>query len=249
MANSENRRRKKIEAKRAKKKEKQQSIARFESGGVAAKLASAADWPIVESLITPNWMDAGICNVCIQRLGPHGQSAAAMFVVDLKCLGVKNALTFFGAEAEWKHQLGQQREMGMKLEPAAPEFLRKLVEGAVQFARKYGIQPHPDYARAAPIFGNLDATTCSAEIDYGDDGKPHYINGPYDKSEYIRKILDLLERNAGLGNFHSTILSGVMDDTLEFEDEGEFEDDLEDDVDLPDSMPRSIEDHARHSAQ
>ena len=246
MAANENRRRKKIEAKRAKKKEKQRSIARFESGGIVAKLALSHSWPIVDSLITPDWADVGICNVCITRQGPHGQVAAAMFVVDVKCLGVKNAMTFFGAEGEWTHQLQQRREMGMKLEPVSPEFLRKLVEGAVQFAMKYGIEPHPDYARAAPIFGNLDAASCSTEITYGDNGKPHYINGPYDTPQRVRRILNLLQQNAGVGNFEYSIVGGVLDDMFDSDDEAEFEDDeddLSDDVESLDHAPRSIEDN------
>ena len=238
MAVNDNRRRKKIEAKRAKKKDKQRSIARFESGGLAAKMASANSWPIVDSLISPGWERAGMCTVCISRRGHHGEMAAVMFVVDVKCLGVKDVIAYFGTEGEWSLQLRERRNRGMELERESPEYLRKLVEGSVQFARKFGFEPHPDYARATPIFGDIDATSCSTEITYGENGKPHYINGPFDNSQRIRRILELLERNAGPGNFNYTMMGGVIDDMIEID-----EDDLEDDEDVESlaDVPRSIE--------
>lgn len=241
MAVNDNRRRKKIEAKRAKKKDKQRSIARFESGGLAAKLASANSWPVVDSLISSEWENSGMCSVFISRRGPHGQLAGGMFAVDVKCLGVKDAMAYFGTEGEWSLKLRERRER-LELKRESPEFLRKLVEGSVQYARKFGFEPHPDYARAAPIFGDIDAASCTTEITYGENGKPHYMNGPFENSQRIRRILQLLEQNAGPGNFNFTVMDGPMNDLLEGVDDSEFEDDFDDDDDesLGD-VPRSIE--------
>ena len=55
------------------------------------------------------------------------------------------------------------------LEPAAA---RKLIEGAVAFARAHGLPPHRDYPKAMLIFGDVDPNACGDEFAYGKNGKP-----------------------------------------------------------------------------
>ncbi len=37
---------------------------------------------------------------------------------------------------------------------------RKLIEQATQYAQGLGFAPHPDYKKAARVFGGLDAEQC-----------------------------------------------------------------------------------------
>jgi hypothetical protein len=85
------------------------------------------------------------------------------------------------------------------LEPAAA---RKLIEGAVAFARTHGLPPHRDYPKARLIFGDVDPNACGDEFAYGKDGKPFFIAGPHDGLSRCRQIIDTLAANCGPDGFH-----------------------------------------------
>ena len=196
MAANENRRRKKIEAQRAKRKDKQRAIARVESSGMVVRITAASHWPLVESRISTGLNERGIANAFISRRGPNGQVAGAIFLVDAYCLGVKDVAIFLGSETSWKKRIEQQQEQGMRLEDISPEALRKLVEGAVDYASSFGIAPHRDWFHAAPILGDIDASQCLTEFTYGLNGKPHFMSGPYDSPARIQQITNLLASHA-----------------------------------------------------
>ena len=89
-----------------------------------------------------------------------------------------------------------------ELEKIHPTCLRKLVEGAVEYARALGFAPHPDYAGAAGLFGSIEAAMCPVRYTYGKDGKPFYISGPDDSPAQSRRIIDKLTRLLGPEEFH-----------------------------------------------
>ena len=204
MAANDNRRRKKIEAQRAKRKDKQRAIARVESSSKIARVLQAQRWTLLETRITDGLIEQGIANVFIARRGPHNQVVGVVFLVDTYCLGVKDVSVFYGPETRWHEIIQQQVESGARLEPIAPEALRKLVEGAVDYAKSFGIDPHRDWIKASPIFGDIDASKSLVEFTYGQDGKPSYVSGPYDRPERVKQILQALTQHAGAGNFHFT---------------------------------------------
>lgn len=232
MAGNENRRRKKIEAHRAKRKEKQLSTARIESSGKMGRMVKSQSWPVLGAWITENYQSAGIANVTIARRGPFDQVAYAIFLVDLYCLGVKDVVIDLGPEWKWSARLQQQKEGREPIVKISPEAARKLIEGAVEYARSLGIEPHRDYASARPIFGTIDASQCATDFTFGKDGKPFFMAGPYDASDRVNKILSTLKANVGEGNYHVMLpMSGFQDSEDEFDDDldEEFDDEFEDD--------------------
>lgn len=92
---------------------------------------------------------------------------------------------------------------GAQLEKVHPSCLRKLVEGAVAYARDLGFPPHADYARAAQLFGSIEAAGCPVRYTYGQNGKPLYISGPNDTPAQRRRIASMLNRRLGADGFHS----------------------------------------------
>ena len=205
MVANENRRRKKIEAQRAKRKDKQRTIARVESSGKVVRMTVASHWPLFESRISTGLDERGIANALISRRNPNGQVAGAIFLVDAYCLGVKDVAVFIGSETSWKRHIAEQQERGMQLVDISPEALRKLVDGAVDYASSLGIAPHRDWFHACPILGDIDASQCLTEFTYGHNGKPHFFSGPYDRPARIQQITNLLTNHVGVGNFHITI--------------------------------------------
>jgi tetratricopeptide (TPR) repeat protein len=198
MGIDERRRQKKL-AKKAAERKARQAERKSLSTGSSAKLA--ARFPIGDCLVPISLFETGIGTVVLTRLLPGGEIAVAGFLVDSYCLGVKNALYRVISPAEYDYYRGQI-ESQTPLESVHPSCLRKLVEGAVRYARDLGFPPHPDYARAAQLFGDIDAAACPVRYAYGKDGQPFYISGPNESAAQSRKIIDTLARRLGPDGFH-----------------------------------------------
>ena len=205
MAANDNRRRKKIEAQRAKRKDKQRAIARVESSSKIARVLQAQRWTLFDTRISHGLNERGIASAYVARRGPYDQVVGVVFLVDAYCLGVKDVSVFYGPETRWNEIMRQHVENGTRLNPIAPEALRKLVEGSVAYAKSFGIDPHRDWLKASPIFGDIDASKSLVEFTYGKNGKPTYVSGPYDSPERIKQIMQALTQHAGEGNFDFTV--------------------------------------------
>ncbi len=209
MALDEKRRQKKLAKKAAERKARQaqrSSITRGDSGALAAQ------FPVGDCLVPTSLFEEGIGHVVLTRSLPGGDLAVAGFLVDTYCLGVKNALFRVVSATEFE-SYRRQIEQHAPLERVHPSCLRKLVEGAVRYARDLGFQPHSDYARAARLFGDIDATACPVRYAYGKDGKPFYINGPNETPAQSRRILETLARNVGPDGFHHLTAIGSPEES------------------------------------
>jgi hypothetical protein len=69
------------------------------------------------------------------------------------------------------------------------------IEIAVDYARELGFEPHPDFAGCVSHLGPWDGS----DITFGREGKPTYIEGPYDDTA---GIIRTLRRSVGDDNFH-----------------------------------------------
>jgi hypothetical protein len=196
MAKNEARRQKQLAKKKAKREEKRSQIARQTSHDPTIRLASAAAWPIVETLIPVDLWEQGIGNLILARRHPTGQIAAAVFLVDVWCLGSKNAYWNILPESEYRAQVRKLEKRG-ELQNAAPEYFAKLVHDAVEYAQSFGFPPHPDYRHARMLLQGIDASLCSEKFEFGKDGKPLYVAGPYDSEEKIKTIMHRLGEGRG----------------------------------------------------
>ena len=182
-------------------------------------LAELGQWPLLECLISQSWQDTTqLCQVAVARQSPAtGEVVVGGFVVDLACLGVKNALTnLYPSAAVYRreyrqHLLASQPMMDCDLDLAA-----KVIEEGTIYARSLGFKPHKDTAMALKILGDAQPENRTETIPLGKDGKPLFVNGPYDNVDRIIRILD---RNVGQGNYE--VLIFLQDQT-----EGWFEDDF-----------------------
>lgn len=157
----------------------------------------AAHRPIHDALIAKDLFKLGMGMVGLARTLPDGDVAVATFLVDVYCLGVKDAF-YRVLSPEDLAQLARQ----FNLEKAHPGCVRKLVEGAVAYASDLGLPPHADYARAAQLFGSIEAAACPVRYSYGKDGKPFYIPGPNTSPAQSRRIVNALTRRHGEQGFH-----------------------------------------------
>lgn len=163
--------------------------------------AAASTYGVSYCMITEGIFDTGIGHVVLGRTKSPSTVATAVFLVDVHCLGVKN-----GFYAELPHEKLTEMIKGMagtesRFIDIDPECARKIVVGAVEYARDLGFSPHSDYPPAEALFGDIDAGACNAEYDFGKEGKPFFFAGPHDTPSKIKKVIRTLADKVGEGNF------------------------------------------------
>lgn len=133
----------------------------------------------------------GLTDVIITRTDEAGWLHAGVFVVDLHCLGVRDAFVTEMPAIGWAPELNKMiaPEKRIALHPACA---RKLVEGPAAYAEALGFLPPRDFKKARRVFGSVKARDCSETFTYGHDGKPLFVAGPNDDRERIDRVLRTL---------------------------------------------------------
>ncbi|MGH3897087.1 MAG: helix-turn-helix domain-containing protein [Pseudonocardiaceae bacterium] len=144
------------------------------------------EWP---DLGASDHAASGLIGVAVARRYRPRRVTVCGYLVDVYCLGVKNALgpdamnerdlpafvrTFFSAFGH----------AGTPME-APLDLARHLVWGAVDYARELGFSPHSDFQATS---GHLGAWQETSDITFGRDGVPFYVQGPYDGPAVIRTL-------------------------------------------------------------
>ena len=203
MSIKENKRQKQL-AKRKKKRKEKKALTPLKMNETARTLKiakQAAIFPIYESLVPEElFTKNGIGTIIVSREMAYGDLAIGVILLDVYCLGVKNAYFKVVSSQDYKEMLSQI-SMGENLKAVEPACVRKLVEDCILFAKGIGFEPHPDYRLAHYIFGDIDASECEEEYEFGKEGKPFYVSGPHDSSQKIHKIVETLKQTCGEGNF------------------------------------------------
>jgi hypothetical protein len=199
MALDARRRQKKAEKRNAKEKAKRKELARLKQDDLGHRLERAAAAPILHCCTTESLWSDGIAQVLVSRQLTSGQVALAVFLVDRYCLGVKNAHCDFAARGWYFENVYEKLARSSPIVPLTPADARQLVEGAVQYARDLGFAPHPDYAKAKMIFG--DIAPSDRQFEFGKEGKPLFISGPHDSPGRCHSIMGILNVRCGSGGF------------------------------------------------
>lgn len=210
-------RQKQVQRRNAKRKAKRKALARQKAHDGMLRWQRAAQAPIRDCLVSEDLWENGIGSVLIGRETGPNELATAVFLLDVFCLGVKDAFVRFGTEAQHR-QLIESLSSNDPLIPFDPSCARKLVEEAVDYARGLGLSPHPDYRKARLILADIDAGKCSQHFAFGQDGKPFFISGPKDTPEKCRRVINTLENTCGPDGYHYVVpvdsSSGITDGVL-----------------------------------
>jgi hypothetical protein len=165
-------------------------------------IADDPGWPLDDD---PGSGTGGLVAVLVAREhNTYGKLSVCGYLADVYCLGVKNAVGPSIMDKLGLRTYIQDFFSAYNGDPiAAPIALaREVVFGAAEYARGLGFEPHPDFAATE---GHLGEWTGPSAITFGKDGKPFYVNGPYDDP---RPVIRTLERTAGKGNFDYLIMAG-----------------------------------------
>jgi hypothetical protein len=157
----------------------------------------------------PEWRDpgaddgtGGLLTALVARRRRNRRGATVcVYLVDVYCLGVKNAIGPDDTKDQALRRLTNHVFSGYHAppEPAPIELVRDLVLGAAEYAHRLGFAPHPDFEQAR---AHLGPWTGPSAITFGRDGKPTYVEGPYDDPT---QILRTLRRAVGRNGFHYTV--------------------------------------------
>lgn len=171
------------------------------SAGWSDGLAVPQDraWPDVE----PEAEASGLVGVLVARSHPRvgGDATVCGYLVDTYCLGVKDALGPRAMSRSGLRRFVDRFFDGFGRPPveASVDLAQHLVLGAVAYARGLGFEPPRDFRPAA---GHLGELAGSSAIGFGRDGKPEYVQGPYDDAD---RILRTLEATVGRDNFRFAV--------------------------------------------
>ncbi len=193
-----------------------------------AQQAAATEPPIVSCWVSAGWSASvsveagrawpdrpshdtaveGLVGVLVAlQVGRDRGPSVCGYLVDTWCLGVKDAL---GPRTMSRSELRRFVHtffvpFGASVQ-APIELARHLVWGGVDYARRLGFEPAPDFA---PASGHLDPLTGPSAISFGRGGKPYYVHGPHDDAE---AILAKLSASAGPDQFHYLVDVPIRDE-------------------------------------
>lgn len=139
----------------------------------------------------------GLASVLVARTTGYNRFVICTYLVDYWCLGVKDSIP------PRQMNSSQYQDFIEHLYSCFPEGYQEIsleqaqsfVLGAVDYAANLGLSPHPDFEKSKAHLGENDRRI---QIEFGRDGKPFFVSGPYDDGQ---KILGILNNNVGENNF------------------------------------------------
>ncbi len=170
-----------------------------------------------EAYIGKDWSEHGLAHLVVARIRENGSADYGIFLVDIWCLGVKDAFgETNGLESDVRELVDERLPESMR-EPIHPSCAKKLIDGALAYAERLGFAPHRDFRKARRVLSGLDASLCPTEFTYGRDGRPCYVRGPDDSNERVDRVLAILDARLG-------------EEGYDFEPVDEDDDDSEEDI-------------------
>jgi hypothetical protein len=170
----------------------------------------ARNYPIESCWIQKDWKESGLAIVVVVRRQPDGNLVFGNYLVDYYCLGLKN--TMFNANvppAELRQIMAAAYSQTLPPIKISPELAHEIIYGGIEYAARLGFKPQRDFRDSQYILELVNKYPRSGAVEFGKDGKPFFVNGPYDN---VNKIMEQLTRAVGAGNFEYFLQTGPLDD-------------------------------------
>lgn len=164
-----------------------------------------------EAYVSANLFEAGIGYVVVARFRGSGEMEAGVFLLDVFCLGAKNAFYTRTSAADYDASLLARMLPAGNRKPPDPPTARKLIEGAVAYAQNLGLAPHPDYKMACRVLGGIKSSDSTATFTFGEKGRPLFVQGPDDTPAFCQRVLNLLRARCGADGFHYLMVADEME--------------------------------------
>ncbi len=165
--------------------------------GKLYQIQHADDYPIEACYLNGDWQERGFARILVTRSQDDGRLMVGAFLVDIFCLGVKNAFCNEGLprsqfEADFLLRFFQNEEPTR----VGINYVKELIYGAVDYASSLGFEPHADFELARNVLGTEEFSRSRGFKFGGPEGKPLYIAGPDDDAATVlRKLRKRLGEN------------------------------------------------------
>jgi hypothetical protein len=179
----------------------QTAIARAETGELAPVAKCLVNTNCAERLLTKQNLDehdlGGIGMVLVARTTEYKRFVVCSYLVDYWCLGLKDTM----GEKKLNDTKYQQflnmiyRGFPDSYQEITLEQAQAIVYGAINYANDLGLKPHKDFQKTKNHLGSWNG---QPKLTFGRQGKPYFIEGPYDNGA---QIMQTLRQNVGEGNF------------------------------------------------
>ena len=202
MATSQNQRLRRMAEKASRRKalvaEKRNADMVMIGGRKNHQIIETARSPIKACVVADRLFADGIGWVVLGRNLPSGLVGASFSLVDVWCLGVKDAFFRVMSQHKFEEQMNASSRDQMLVDIDA-SLARKLLHDSVAYAGSFGLAPSEGFIEAEAIFG--DIPMAMQTFPFGKDGKPFYVSGPNDSPARIRRIVATLVQHVGPGGF------------------------------------------------
>ena len=160
------------------------------------------DLPYHECFISSEYKEKGLAQVLISKKQPSGKYSYAIFLLDVFCLGVKSVIFNININNSEYEEIKGKLLDSEDFIPYNIAAAHNLIYGTIDAAEEIGFLPHKDFAIAEYILDEELIDDGIDDVEFGKDGKPLYISGPFDD---VERIISTLERTVGEGNFDYVI--------------------------------------------
>lgn len=186
----------------------------------------ARNLPIHECWINSDWKHNGEANIIVSRIHANGHYTFGVYLVDLYCLGIKDAFFNFNVDIEIYNKLLDRMEDENKIK-VTYDLVHNIIYAAKEYAEELGFKPHKEFTSVAQFILEEDTEDIELiDIECGYNGKPLYIDAGHESPAQIKQIINQLNQSVGDGNFI------VKKEEWGFDEEDDFDDDEEDEASL-----------------
>jgi hypothetical protein len=161
---------KKLQRKNLKKQKKLKQV----KAKKYSQIASPSEWTIDCSLVYEHIWEEGIGAVAIVRRSHDGKYILGNYLIDVWALGLKDS---FIRQADPQDIFDHLKQQPMKQE--SPSYCKALILAACDYSYQNGLRPNINN-KCKAFIENISCSRSDFQFEFGKDGKPLYISGPYD---------------------------------------------------------------------
>jgi hypothetical protein len=165
--------------------------------GKMDRIQHADQYPVEACYLNTDWKEQGLARIVVTRSQNDGRAMVGVFLVDIFCLGVKNAFCNEGlTRRQIEDELLPRYYQNEEPTRIGINYAKEIIYGAVDYARSLGFEPHPDFELSRHVLGTEEFSRTRSLQFGGPEGKPLYIAGPDDDApSVLRKLRERLGEN------------------------------------------------------
>ena len=183
--------------------------------------------PIGKCYINTDADEAGLAQIFVTRCHTGGRVSIAGYLVDMKCLGVKD--TFYELRInEWEVKELMDRQP-LEYRECSYNEAHNRIYGSIAFAEEGGIEPHKDFQMTQYMLEEDTDDIPLIDYEYGLNGKHYLVCHNYAEAN---RYLPILREHLG-DDFEYTIEGQDFDDSYDEDDDYDYHNDLENIDDKP----------------